>query len=241
MRIAVDVNKKVVAFVLIIGAIAAIQAYGDFIPGPPPSTLGHTSDEIQISTGNGQTDLQTALGDMNSRITDLRGVSCGQDQYLQGFDASGVKICRDLPTPQQGGTGDIEGVIAGSGLTGGGTSGTVTLSSSLSTSFSCGQGSALRTINLQSGQSSCVDIESGSTTQPSSYNFQYSFSGPIGTSQTYSCNVGYTGSATVDFFADDCSFQPGQPNANSVRVTLVDIPGSRTTGQCFGKIVCTKI
>ncbi|MDD4607139.1 MAG: hypothetical protein PHS07_02255 [Patescibacteria group bacterium] len=52
------------------------------------------------------------------------GSACPSGQYVSGVNDNGILVCS---TPESGGEGDITGVIAGTGLTGGGTSGDVVL------------------------------------------------------------------------------------------------------------------
>jgi hypothetical protein len=97
---------------------------GDTGPAGSPDTPQQVLDKIKTVDGAGSgLDAEllggTALSDLQRRITG----TCGAGQYLQAVDAAGGVSCG---TDANSG-GDITGVTAGNGLTGGATSGNATL------------------------------------------------------------------------------------------------------------------
>ncbi|MGE3888532.1 MAG: hypothetical protein AB7H81_19005, partial [Vicinamibacterales bacterium] len=87
---------------------------GDFVPTPGPGTGGSPRP---VAGGLGLSAVDTAQ--LQRRI----GSSCPVGQAVRVVNQDGTVVCQ----PTSGGGGTITGVTAGTGLTGGGTSGTVTL------------------------------------------------------------------------------------------------------------------
>jgi len=115
------------------------------------STAGGTGDITGVAAGTGLTGGGTT-GDvtLSADITYLqRRVSgtCGTNSAIRVINSDGTVTCQSVVY-----TGDITGVTAGTGLTGGGTTGDVTLTANTTylqrrVSGTCAVGSAIRVIN----------------------------------------------------------------------------------------------
>jgi hypothetical protein len=82
---------------------------------------GLLTAEVDGSTTNEIQNVQTGKGLQRDGSNNFGLIACGNNQILK--NVTGTWTCAN----DEGGAGDIEGVTAGNGLTGGGTSGTVTV------------------------------------------------------------------------------------------------------------------
>lgn len=106
---------------------------------PAYSLAGNcTSGQVVMNTTNSGVQCVAQVTDTNetTRFNALTNGDCGAGYLVIGVQTNGTVLCAEDSTGAPG-AGDIEGVIAGTGLFGGGTTGTVTLNVSADT---CGAG-----------------------------------------------------------------------------------------------------
>lgn len=124
-----------------------------------PYALQSRTSELAYTVSNGSIgSAQINAAQVQRRV----GGSCASGSSISGVNADGTVACQDA------GSGTITAVSAGSGLSGGGTSGNVTLSAD--TNFvqqrvngTCASGSAVRTIAAD-GTVTCQNTGSGTIT-----------------------------------------------------------------------------
>ena len=134
-----------------------------------------------VAAGTAETLGDLAPGDVQQLVTG----TCAAGSSIRAIAANGTVTCE----PDDVGTGDITGVTASTGLTGGGTSGTVSLSVDTSTiqarvASSCAAGSAIRAI----AAGGTVTCEGGATGDITGVTASTGLSGG-GTSGTVSLSV----------------------------------------------------
>ncbi|MFT6395715.1 MAG: hypothetical protein ACJAYU_000457 [Bradymonadia bacterium] len=121
----------------------SIDAAGNIICGTP------ADNNTTYSSGDGIT-LSGTTFSAAANVQRVLTSACAAGQYIQAIAANGTVTCGNVADHASGGT--ITGVTAGTGLTGGGTGGTVTLSADLGVvqrrvSGACGAGQAIRSID----------------------------------------------------------------------------------------------
>jgi hypothetical protein len=133
-------------------------------------------------------DYFTSTGPYQFLIRAPGGVGIGTNEPRQAVDvvgnvkADGLCIGTDCRNAWPAGGGTITGVTATNGLTGGGTSGSVTLGVDFATTQTrvngnCATGSAIRTVN-QDGSVNCEPVVSAGLTGSGGVNFVTKFIGP---------------------------------------------------------------
>lgn len=145
-----------------------------------PNTFVANDPAVAADVNENFTAVETAVDDNNSRIT---AVESGKQNRVTGICASGYSIRQinadgsvvcELDTDTNSG-GDITSVTAGQGLTGGGTSGAVTLYPDTSylqrrVTTACSTGYALRYINVD-GTAVCEPVYNGDITGVTAGNY----------------------------------------------------------------------
>lgn len=121
----------------------SIDASGNIVCGTP------TDSNTTYSAGDGIT-LSGTTFSAAANVQRVLASACGAGQYIQAIAANGAVTCGNVADHAAG--GDITGVTAGTGLTGGGTSGAVTVNADLGVvqrrvSGACPVGQAIRSID----------------------------------------------------------------------------------------------
>lgn len=123
-----------------------------------PASLADGDNDTTYTAGTGLSLAGTTFAVDGSRVQSRVTGTCPAGQAIRAIDDTGAVTCQ----PTAGGGGDITGVNPGVGLSGGGDSGTVTLSADTAflqrrVSSSCGPGEAIRSIS-ETGGVSCEPV-----------------------------------------------------------------------------------
>ncbi len=142
-------------------AIYATNAPWSGLAGVPPS-LNDGDDDTTYSAGTGLT-LSGTQFSLTGSYRLPQGCSSGQ---IAEWNGSGSWLCGEDDVGSGGGGGDITGVNAGTGLSGGGSSGSVTLSANTTylqrrVGSTCPAGSSINVINADGTVSCETDDDSG--------------------------------------------------------------------------------
>ena len=142
MNFNIKIDKK--HFFILLGAILILAGaiYGYAYGGFDPESMGHSFEELE---------------GVQARVSG----SCSAGSSIRAINASGGVTCETDDV----GMGYITGITAGTGMTGGGISGSVTLNANTSylqarVSGSCSAGSSIRAINANGGVT-CETDDSG--------------------------------------------------------------------------------
>ncbi len=230
-------HNRLVGALLAIGlvlvvALAPAQAHGDF-----KHTWEHIKKKISnpgtINAPNNPlewTRLKNVPGGIADGVDDTAEGECSQGSFITAIDPGGAIVC-DEPVVE-GGDGDITGVTAGTGLTGGGTSGAVALAvdpTAVQTRLqsSCAAGQMISSVS-QAGAVTCA-VDDGSGHVIVSQQFEITAGATSGGGSVL-CPAGKKavgGGAEINFGINDGDFtgvaiQESYPNANGWAVVAIE-------------------
>lgn len=176
-------------------SIRTINADGTVVCEPDDNSGGDINEVVAgIGLSGGGTTGNISLGTDTTYVQRRVRGNCSVGLSIRTINADGTVVCE----PDDNSGGDITGVLAGTGMTGGGTSGDVTLNADPTylqrrVSGTCPSGQSIRVVNPD-GTVTC-EVDSDTDTQYSAgtglslVGTQFSLQVPISISQSNSSNL----------------------------------------------------